>query len=605
MSARLLRRSSAHAQRATGNGPPPRYAHAQSGTPATAALCACASGTCAAPLRVRDAGDALAPPSAASMVLAAGRSGPPGPGGAGGRARRSRRRGKGQRPPLDCSPPRRSSRPRRPLLYGPRESPSAARLYGKRWQERPLRRYRKRKCDRGTEAEAAAPKTSLGGGRGGSLGCGGAGGGVDSSPPPPKSKLRKRFSLRSVGRSVRGILQWRGGGGGGGARGRWQRCRLLLRKKGDGAGLELYVPPKATKARLSVPCAAVTAARTTTPLEMPDKENTFVLKVENGLEYVLEAADAQQVRAWPGRHPGVHRPGGGRGQPSPPSASTTRSCRCCRGRAASTWPKVSPHFPPFPPKPPQDPPQFPPNPPALWPPPGAYGGSSERPSASVSPSSVSASRLGSMELPPPPELPPRVPIEEAAERLQSPFPPGLLHAPLPRPPPTGAGPFLFQAEGAEGDPLEHPLSDYPWFHGTLSRLKAAQLVLAGGAGSHGVFLVRQSETRRGEYVLTFNFQGKAKHLRLSLNEEAQCRVQHLWFQTIFDMLEHFRVHPIPLESGGSSDVTLLSYVVASQRLHGRDRSGSRSAACDPDPRSPDSPALLSIAASDCLAEHLP
>ncbi|XP_051994866.1 SH2B adapter protein 1-like isoform X2 [Xyrauchen texanus] len=344
-------------------------------------------------------------------------------------------------------------------------------------------------------------------------------------------------------------------GGAVGRRGmRWHKCRLVLKERDKDAEdggleyfLEFYLPPKSSKPRLTIPCCSIVDVRSTTAIEVPDKENTFLLQLEGQVQYVIETRDAVQMRAW---------------------LSDIRNAICLseqedvEGVCGSALADLS------------GTPEF-----------------SDRLSQVCYGRVGGSPRLESL----PPELPPRAPLDESDSRLLSGG--GTPFAETP----DATGSFLF-SEGSVSETVEHPLSECQWFHGTLSRLKAAQLVLAGGMASHGVFLVRQSETRRGEYVLTFNFQGKAKHLRLSLNEDGQCRVQHLWFQSIFDMLEHFRVHPIPLESGGASDVTLISFVGATNvRQPGRERAGSRPTVCDViTTRHPDSP---STPISDCVLDQ--
>lgn len=239
---------------------------------------------------------------------------------------------------------------------------------------------------------------------------------------------------------------------------KWERTKLELVKDPNGYALKFCVPPKSFKPR-TVPLCLITEIRETTALEMPDRENTFVIKGEGTMEYVVEAADWESMVSW---------------------LNAIRSC------------------------------------------------------IQMDPSGMDATLV----------MRPR----------------------LPTAPSSGSGRDRRDGSGPEGERhIDQVLQDYPWFHGMLLRRDAAQLVLQQGPIGHGVFLVRQSETRKGEYVLTFNFQGRAKHLRMTIQDDGQCRVQHLWFQTIFDMLEHFRSHPIPLESGGASDVTLTDYVISMER----------------------------------------
>ncbi|XP_033027656.1 SH2B adapter protein 2 isoform X1 [Lacerta agilis] len=310
----------------------------------------------------------------------------------------------------------------------------------------------------------------------------------------------------------------------------WQKCRLLLRKavkmEGEKFLLEFFVPPKASKAKVSIPLSAIIEVRTTMPLEMPDKDNTFVLKVENGAEYILETIDSLQKHSWVADIQDCIDPGDS-GDDIELSSCTQGACLPSRVSSCSCefLAGDTSRF--------QD-----------------RCAGSAAPDTMPNPATVVTAPHGRIR-DSAGEYRAHVPLDNFLQTLES----------------SATGSHTAAGTGEESETeAELNLLDFPWFHGTLSRVKAAQLVLFGGARSHGLFVIRQSETRPGEYVLTFNFQGKAKHLRLSLNENGQCHVQHLWFQTIFDMLRHFHMHPIPLESGGSADITLHSYVVAQSPL---------------------------------------
>uniref|UniRef100_UPI00358E62F0 SH2B adapter protein 3-like isoform X2 n=1 Tax=Myxine glutinosa TaxID=7769 RepID=UPI00358E62F0 len=280
----------------------------------------------------------------------------------------------------------------------------------------------------------------------------------------------------------------------------WQRHIAALRRNGQSFCLDFHEPAKAGYPKLSIPCETVTEVRQATVTELPEHTRAVVLKVTDSIEYIMEAADPAQGLTWLEKLLDATRLGvyEDRDRSWRDDGMSNQDFMMSAGTPGLGDPESLANLPPLP------------------------------------------DSFGSSELLPP--------LTSLGDNLSS-----------------RTRPFQLPVDATTGEFLQdgpHPLTTFPWFHGTLSRLRAAQLVLARGPSGHGVFLVRQSETRRGEYVLTFNFQGRAKHLRLSLAEEGQCRVQHLWFQTILEMLEHFRLHPIPLESGGTADVTLTNYVLA-------------------------------------------
>lgn len=243
---------------------------------------------------------------------------------------------------------------------------------------------------------------------------------------------------------------------------------------------------------------------------MPDKENTFVLKADDDIEYLIEAKDSTDMKSWIAtiRYCMKAPP-----TSQPPTAS--------KDDAASSKPTL--------------------------------------PTISISPidtiSSVYAPSPSYSNV-----------VSCAALNANNTYSLNQNETTSPVRPPKKSSEVVKTSPQCQLDTedlkydVNAPMSDYPWwvirifggfnfqynflrFHGTLSRTDASTMVLYKGklssiasgreretrSDGHGIFLVRQSETRKGEFVLTFNFQGRAKHLRMSINDLGHCRVQHLWF----------------------------------------------------------------------------
>ncbi|OAF68263.1 hypothetical protein A3Q56_03991 [Intoshia linei] len=103
----------------------------------------------------------------------------------------------------------------------------------------------------------------------------------------------------------------------------------------------------------------------------------------------------------------------------------------------------------------------------------------------------------------------------------------------------------------------------PWYHFNLSRSRAAKFVTNKNKSKEGLYLVRESETRIGDFVISFNTNNRTRHLRIELIDKERLRIHNLTFDTMTRLIEYFHRHPLPTESIGlqDNDVILTDYVV--------------------------------------------
>lgn len=93
---------------------------------------------------------------------------------------------------------------------------------------------------------------------------------------------------------------------------------------------------------------------------------------------------------------------------------------------------------------------------------------------------------------------------------------------------------------------EDPTSER-WFHGQLSSWEAEKLVL--DKGKNGSFLVRESQSKPGDYVLTVRTEDKVSHVMIRRHESKYDVGGGDQFNTLTDLVEHYKKNPMVETSG--------------------------------------------------------
>ncbi|KAM3824545.1 SHC-transforming protein 1 isoform 2-T4 [Vipera latastei] len=110
-----------------------------------------------------------------------------------------------------------------------------------------------------------------------------------------------------------------------------------------------------------------------------------------------------------------------------------------------------------------------------------------------------------------------------------------LRAPLPPPAPPSHPPAT----------MEEQLRQESWYHGQMSRKESEKLLQANGD-----FLVRESTTTPGQYVLTGLQGGQPKHLLL-VDPEGVVRTKDHRFESVSHLISHHMDNRLPIISAGS------------------------------------------------------